>query len=163
MGMEDFLLSDRDVQDARAALLKYYSSETIAHGAYLISLAVGFFGFVQLLPLFETIEALQRALLLGFFFSIFLGLVVHILGRTFFWGYLSSEALWATPLKESEVTIEGRTSATLLIRLHQACGGRVKQKHKVWGQFYYTIRLWELELWVIFFVLSFLFWYLPSL
>jgi len=156
------LFSDRDVQDARAALLKYYSSETIAHGAYLISLAVGFFGFMQLLPLFEPIEALQRALLLGFFLSIFFGLVVHILGRTFFWGYLSSEVLWTTPLKESEIKVEEGTGATLHVRLHQACSCRVRQKYKVWGQFY-TIRLWELELWVILFVLSFLFWYLSSL
>ena len=48
--MEELRLSVRDKQDARMALLRYYSSECIAHGVYLLALAVAFLGFVEFTP-----------------------------------------------------------------------------------------------------------------
>jgi len=160
--MEDFSLSQRDIQNARTALLEHYSSQITAHGTYLITLLVGFFSFVQALPFFQTLETLPRDFLRGFFLSIFLFLGVYLLGRTLLWGYLASAILRVTPKKESEIKIEEGGSATLLTRLHLACIDHVIQKHKDLWQFYMN-RYRELELWVILFVVSILFWLLSDL
>ncbi|MDH5389728.1 MAG: hypothetical protein OEX10_01050 [Candidatus Bathyarchaeota archaeon] len=48
--MEELRLGVKDKQDARMALLRYYSSECVAHGAYLVALAVTFLGFFEFTP-----------------------------------------------------------------------------------------------------------------
>jgi len=42
MAMEELRLSAKDKQDARMALLNYYSSECIAHSIYLLTLTIAF-------------------------------------------------------------------------------------------------------------------------
>jgi len=149
--MVEFLSDSKDLDNARAALLKYYSSECMAHGTYIITVAIGLFGFVQVLPVIMPLEILQRVVLLGLISSILATLTVHILGRALFWGYLASEILRVVPKKESEIKSEEGTTATSLQLLHQACAEHVRRKHRIIGEFH-RARIWEIELWLIFFI-----------
>ena len=150
--MEEFTLTPRDRQDARIALLKYYSSECVAHGAYLIALAVGFFGLVQVASLLTSVDfllftpELAGGIVASLMLSIFIVLIIYILGRTFFWGYLRTVVLNVKPKEESEVEFEAkRTTVTFIQRLHVACVDYVREKHR-WSTKISTLRISTLAL-----------------
>ncbi|MDH5437274.1 MAG: hypothetical protein OEX76_00045 [Candidatus Bathyarchaeota archaeon] len=156
--MEELTLTPKDKQDARIALLKYYSSECVAHGAYLIALAVGFFGLVQVASLITSVDFLSFTELAGgiianLMLSIFIVLIIYILGRTFFWGYLRTVVLNVKPKEESEVEFEAkRTTVTFIQRLHVACFEYVREKHK-WSTKINTLKISTLALiWFYLFV-----------
>ena len=167
--MEEFRLTAKDKQDARMALLRRYSSECIAHGVYLVALAVGFFGLVEATPhilkfatsvAFPTLsEELVSSTILSLMVSVFIVLVVYVLGRTIFWGYLTSAILDVKPKGGSGVKSEpGRTTVTFLRQLHEACLDYVGKKHGVWARFYglrggYLALMW-LDLFVAFLIIS---------
>ncbi len=160
--MVDFFSDSRDLDNARAALLKYYSSQCVAHGAYIIGIAIGLLAFIWALPHFWSVEIFSRVVLLGLVSSILLTLAIHIVGRTYFWSYLASVVLHVVPKKEGEIRIEEGTAATSLLLLHQACFEHVRRKHKIAGAFY-TARMWEIELWLVFFIVLLLIWLILSL
>jgi len=155
--MVEFLSDSKDFDNARAALLKYYSSECMVHGTYIITIAIGLFGFVQVLPFIMPLEILKRVVLLGLISSILATLTIHILGRTFLWGYLASEILRVVPKKESEIKTAEGTTVTSLQLLHQACTEYVRRRHRIIGEFS-SARIWEIELWFIFFIGFSLIW-----
>jgi hypothetical protein len=158
--MVDFFSDSKDLEDARAVLLKHYSSECVIHGAYIIAIAVGLLSFIGVLPYFWSITLFTRIAMLALISSILLTLAIHILGRALFWSYVASAVIRVAPKKESE--IEEGTTATFLWLLHQACTDYVRKKHKIAGAFY-TLRMWEIELWFIFFIGFLLGWLIPSL
>jgi hypothetical protein len=173
--MEELRLSVKDKQDARMALLSYYSSEGIAHGAYLVALAVGFLGFVEAGPhilgfatsvLSPTLpEEFVRRIILGLMASGFIVLVVYVLGRTVIWGYLRSAVLNVKPKEGDEVKLEQGTTATFMQQLHEACLDYVKKKHETWSKFRglkveYLTLIW-LGLFVVFLVISVILLYVP--
>lgn len=160
--MVDFFSDLQDLDKARAVLLRYYSSQCVAHGAYIITVAVGLLAFIWALPHFWSVEILSRIVLLGLISSILLTLAIHIVGRTYFWSYLASVVLRVVPKKEGEIRIEEGTAATSLLLLHQACFEYVRRKHKIAGAFY-TARIWEIELWLILFIGFLLIWLILSL
>jgi len=160
--MVDFWRDSKDLDSVRTALQKYYSSEYIAHGEYIISVAIGLLGFVVALPYIWSLELFTRVVLLGLISSILLTLTIHILGRTLFWSYLASAVLLVVPKKESEIRIENGTTVTSLLLLHQACTEYVRRKHKLIGEFY-SLRIWEIELWLILFIAFSLIWLALSL
>ena len=161
--MEELTLTPKDKQDARIALLKYYSSECVAHGAYLVALAVGFFGLVEVTPLILRFVAsvdfipftleLARGIVASLILSVFIVLIIYILGRTFFWSYLTTAVLNVKPKEESEVEYESeRTTVTFVQRLHVACVDYVREKHR-WSATFHTLRISTLALiWFYLFV-----------
>lgn len=154
--MEELVLTARDKQDARMALLKYYSSECVAHGAYLVAMAVGFFGLVAVIPRILSFVAsvdslpftpeLAGGIVASLILSIFIVLIIYVLGRTFFWCYLTTAILNVKPKEESEVEYEaGKTTVTFIQRLHVACVDYVGEKHK-WAATIHTLRISTLAL-----------------
>ena len=166
--MEELRLSVKDKQDARMALLSYYSSECIAHGAYLVALAIGFLGLVEASPhilefatrvVSPTLpEELARRTVLSLMASGFIVLVVYVLVRAVVWGYLRSAIVNVKPKEESEVKFEPETTVTFMQQLHEACFDYVKKKHAMWTKFYglrarYLALIW-LDLFVVFLIIS---------
>jgi len=167
--MEELRLSSKDKQDARMALLRYYSSECVAHGAYLLALTVAFLGFVEFTPhilepvtsvVFPTLsEELVRGIVLSLMSSGFIVLTVYILGRIIVWTYLRSAILSVRPKGGSGVAYDPeRTTITFLQQLHEACVDYVKKKHGFWGQFYglkarHLALIW-LDLSIVFLIIS---------
>jgi len=173
--MEELRLSAKDKQDARMALLSYYSSECIAHGAYLVALAVGFLGLVEATPhilefatsvVSPTLsEEFVIRLILGLMASGFIVLVVYVLGRAVVLGYLRSAILNVKPKEGSGVEFEPGTTVTFMQQLHEACLDYVKGKHGIWTKFYelkvgYLALIW-LNLFVVFLIISVILLYVP--
>jgi len=168
-------LTPRDKQDARIALLKYYSLECVAHSAYLVALAVGFFGFAEATPLILEFVAsvtflsfapeLAGGIVVSLILSVFIVLIIYMLGRTFFWGYLTTAILNVKPKEESEVECESeRTTVTFIQRLHLACVDYIRDKHR-WSVPFDAWRksTWALiwfYLFVVFTIISLLFYIL---
>ncbi|KPV63586.1 MAG: hypothetical protein AOA66_0718 [Candidatus Bathyarchaeota archaeon BA2] len=166
--MEELRLSVKDKQDARMALLSYYSSECIAHGAYLVALAVGFLGLVEATPhilefatrVFSPTlpEELARRIILGLMASGFIVLVIYVLGRAVFWGYLRSAILNVKPKEGSRVEFKPGTTVTFMQQLHEACFDHAKNKHRIWTKIYglragHLALIW-LDLFILFLIIS---------
>lgn len=167
--MEEFRLTPQDKQDTRTALLKYYSSKCVAHGAYLVAIAVAFYGFIKFIPfiLDSTINItvlpltseLMKSIIVSLTLSGFIVLIVYVLGRTFFWSYLTTAILNVKPKEKNEVEHESeRTTVTFLQQLHIACLDYVESKHKVSAKIYklgsgYLALIW-IDLSVIFIIVS---------
>jgi len=166
--MEELRLSVKDKQDARMALLSYYSSECIAHGAYLVALAVGFLGLVEAAPhilKFATnvfsptlSEEFVRRIVLDLMASGFIVLVVYAVDRAVVWGYLRSAIINVKPKGENGVEFEPGTTLTFMQQLHEACLDHVKRRHGIWTKFYglrgeYLALVW-LNLFVVFLIIS---------
>lgn len=143
----------RDEQDARTALLRYYSSECVAHGAYILTIALGIYGLFEVLPNLSTVQIKNVIMSLGL--SAFFALGITIVGRLFFWGYLASAVLRVKP--SQKVILEEGTTVTLLDRLHKACSEYVKKKHKLTGLFSTTNPLLLL---LFFFILLFILYFI---
>jgi len=160
--MVDFLHGSNDLDSARTVLLKYYSSQCRTHVLYIISIALGLLAFIWSLPYFWPVAIFIRIIWLGLISSILVTLTIHILGRTLFWSQMASAVLRVAPKKEGEVKTEEGTTATSLLLLHQACFEHVRRKHKIAGTFY-SARIWEIELWLIFFTIFLLIWLISNL
>jgi hypothetical protein len=172
--MEELRLSVKDKQDARIALLRYYSSECVAHSAYLIALAITLLAFVELTPyilefatnfVFPTLpKESVTIIILSLVASSFIISFVYVLGRTIVWSYMRSAILGVKP-KETEVTYDpDRTTLTFLLQLHEGCLDYVKKKHGFWRRFYglrtrHLALVW-VDLFILFLIASFLSLYL---
>ena len=166
--MEELRLSVRDKQDARVALLSYYSSECIAHGAYLVALAVGFLGLVEAAPyilefavgVFSPVlpGGFVGRVVLGLVVSGFVVLVVYVFCRVVVWGYLRSAIVNVRPKGGGEVESGPGTIVTFMQQLHGACLDYVRGKHGLWMRVYglrvrYLALVW-VDLFVVFLVVS---------
>lgn len=145
--MEELRLGVKDKQNARMALLRYYSSECMAHGAYLLALAVAFLGFVEATPyalefvtsVFSSTlsEKFVTGIILSSMVSGLIFLAVYVLGRIVVWGYLRSAILKVKPKTGSEVMYDWeRITVTFMLQLHVACLDYVKKRHGIWAEFY---------------------------
>ncbi len=173
--MEEFRLTPQDKQNARTALLKYYSTKCLAHGAYLVAIAVAFYGFVKFIPfiLDPTINItippltteLTKSIIVSLTLSGLIVLIVYVLGRTFFWSYLTTAILNVKPKEKHEVEHEPeRTTVTFLQQLHITCFDYVERKHKISAKIYklgfgYLALIW-IDLSVIFIIFSLILLYL---
>jgi len=162
--MEELTLTSENKQDARIALLKYYSSECVAHGVYLIAISLGFLSLTEIDSIPFTSE-LVRSIVASLLLSLFIVLLVYTLGRTFFWSYLRTTILSVKPKEENAVKYEvDKTTVTFVQRLHLACVDYVKEKHS-WSATVYTLKNSSLALvwfylFVIFTIVSILLLYL---
>jgi len=154
--MEELTLTAKDKQDARIALLGYYSSECMTHSAYLVAIAIGLFGLVEATPLIlgfatsvgflSSTPELTTSIIASLILSVFIVLIIYILGRTFFWGYLTTAILNVKAKEESEVECEAeRTTVTFIQRLHLACVDYVREKHR-WSAPFNT---WKKGTWAL--------------
>jgi hypothetical protein len=117
-------------QDARDCLLKYYNSEGIAHGSYVLSVAVGFFAFVQaiqyipeisvstIIPIFENSI---KDLIIFSILSTFVTFGLYLFARTVYWGVLSGYALHVPPMSYEEAHRRDPAATNLIHRLNVAC------------------------------------------
>lgn len=151
--MEDFTLNSKNKQDARIALLKYYSSECVAHGAYLVAISIGFLSLTEVDSIPFTSE-LVRSIVTSLLLSLFIVLLVYTLGRAFFWSYLRTTILSVRPKEENAVKFEAdKTIVTFVQRLHLACVDYVKEKHS-WSATVYALKNSTLALaWFYIFVM----------
>jgi len=94
------------------ALLRYYNSQTMTHGGYLIGL---FIGFLTLVSRFSLIggSIIEHLVLFMFSWGFFV-LAMYILGRTLLWGQLASKVLNAKLGSPEENT----TEETTIYQLH---------------------------------------------
>lgn len=137
--MEEFLLTPKDKQDARIGLLKYYSSQYLAHSVYIAAIAFGFFGLVEFARsiAFPLLSELSKSIGFSFMLSGFVVLVIYVLGRALFWGYLRAAVINVKPKKENEVTrVSERTTVTFMQQLHVACVDYVKDRHRTCARFF---------------------------
>jgi len=162
IAMVDFLYGSKDSDSDRAVLIKYYSSQCTAHGAYLVAITIGLLSFIDVLPYFSSVAVFTRIVLLVLISSILLMLTIHILGRTLFWSHMASAIIRTAPKREGEIKTEEGTTATSLFLLHHACNEYVRRKHKIAGAFH-TARMWEMELWFILFISFLLGWLILNL
>lgn len=116
-------MSKSDLNEAnRRALLRYYNSQTMTHGGYLIALVIG---IITMLSRWTTFADDHRMwLLFIFILSLLLALGVNVSGRTFFWGNLSSEIIM------TKVDVE-----TTISKLHRKTSERVVETHWLTSHF----------------------------
>jgi hypothetical protein len=111
--------SEGDDLRARDILLKYYSSECTIHGAYILTVAIGVFAFLQVTkPMNEFVA------IIPFVLSGFVTISVYILAKTIFWGTIASAVTHVREItvEEAEKGInKDRDKITFLLRLHRAC------------------------------------------
>ena len=173
--MEEFRLTPQDKQNARTALLKYYSSKCVAHGAYLVAIAVAFYGFVKFVPfildsttnitVIVLTPEVTKSIIVSLTLSGFVTLIIYVLGRTFFWSYLTAAILNVKPKEKNEVEHESPwTTVTFLQQLHIACYDYVESKHKISAKIYklgleHLALIW-IDLSVIFIIVSLIMLYL---
>jgi hypothetical protein len=160
--MEELRLSVEDKQDARIALLSYYSSECIAHGAYLVALSIVFLGLVEVASCTLEIavnmispslsEQLVRSIISGLMTSGFIVLVFYVLGRAVVWSYLRSAIVDVKPKGENELKFEPETTTTFMRQLHEASLDYVKKKHRTWIKFYELRARYMALIWLALFV-----------
>ena len=116
-------------QDARDCLLKYYSSEGVSHGSYVLSVAIGFFAFIQAIPYIPEISVSTIPIIENSFkesisiciFSTFITLGLYLLARTLYWGVLSGYALHVPPISYQEAYRCDPSATNIIHRLNQAC------------------------------------------
>lgn len=147
-------------QDARIALLSYYSSECRTHGEYLIAMALLFIGTSELYYRLQT-SLITNIIFSGILSLIFTG-IVYLVGRILYWRHLTSKVIFV-PYDQ----VEGRT---LLFRLEKACGKylrredpfkeyRKKDPQRYSEKFaskFYTLRWnWLFRIWIIFWIIGF--------
>jgi hypothetical protein len=137
----------KEAQNARIALLRYYSSGCRAHGAYILTSVLAIFGFFGFLPAIGHLDELVKTSIAALALSGFSTALIHFMGRSLFWGYLASNIINVKPLSyelaadylKREV---GVASNTYLGRLHFACSDYVRKKYAIVGKFHSLKNRW---------------------
>jgi hypothetical protein len=119
-----FYFDDSDEIGTRNSLVKYYSSESITHGTFILTTVIGLFAFFQAKKELETMltmipPKILSSLVLGFLLS----LLVYFTIKAIFWGTISSYALHVLPKKSEEIP------GNALYRLHVSCLCYFKKHH----------------------------------
>jgi hypothetical protein len=113
---------------ARDILLKYYSSECTIHGAYILTIAIGVFTFLQL-----TKPMNQFFIPISFGLSAFATIGIYLMARTIFWGTLVSAVTHIRELSVADAEkgiTKDRDKINYLLRLHRACVNHFTDNNK---------------------------------
>ena len=156
-------IDEEDPEEDRRALLKYYSSQSSQHTAYILTLTVGFFTFVQALQYVKLVDISRNifiAIVLSGFFTVFW----YLLLRTIFWGTLSSLACYhrSIPIEDYCKRVayaynRNIVCITNLQRLNYECIDGYKRDHRF---LYYAMKpklcalLWVIASVIAYFLLS---------
>ena len=152
--------NDKDEQDARIALLTHYSRVLVSHGVYILTVVLGILGLFEVLPNLSpasiTIGNQEiisvRNLIMSIGLSVLIALKINLIGRLFFWSYMTDAVSRVKPIKEIE--IKKGTTGTLLYQLDRACYNYVKLEHPVLVPFSsYWRFLWIIVISTILFIL----------
>ena len=111
-------MNEEPEQEARIALLQYYSSKCTAHGTNILAIVIAFFAWVQAQSILPFPEYFHNWLN-GYIFAGFLVLSVHQAIRLFVWGKLTNLALW--------VPFSGEMEKTRLHRLNDGCFEKLRR------------------------------------
>ena len=139
-----FFFENPHEQDARDCLLKYYSSEGVAHGSYVLSVAIGFFAFIQAVQyipeiyvstVIPLIENSIKDVLIFFILSTFIAFGLYLFARTVYWGVLSGYALHVPPVSYQEAERRDPSGTNLIHRLNWACIENFRKHHSDLNQF----------------------------
>lgn len=140
---------DDEERNARGNLLRYYTDECLAHGAYLLTIAIAFFTFAQILPDLKFQSPDIRALFISLILSLLFTIGVHILCRLIFWGSMTALVLWYPSMSKmdflekvlrgfSEIKTrykEDPLTSLLMARLHWSCSFYYAKHHWFLGNF----------------------------
>lgn len=125
--------SEENDQKERATLLKYYFSECTIHGSYILTVAIGFFAFIQIIEFIqENVIFPEMFVILAF--SLFITISIYLLARTFFWGILASLALHIreVSVEEAKKGMDLKLQKiSLMFRIHQGCTDFFKKSHQL--------------------------------
>ena len=136
--MDNLLYSEKEKREAREALLKYYYSECVAHGTYILTVAIGIFAFIQVLPYLKFQWEILQEFITSLVLTIFLLIGVYFFARIILWATLATTIFWIKPLdcKEAEQYFprnQKNYNLTLLLRFHLASGVSFKERRKLWS------------------------------
>jgi hypothetical protein len=121
-----FYLEDLNEIEIRTSLMKYYSSESMTHGAFILTATIGLFTFFQAKnELVKTITIVHPKTLTSLVLGFLLSLLFYFMIRTIFWSAISSYALHVLPKKSEDLPLNA------LYRLHKSCLDLFKQHHPV--------------------------------
>jgi hypothetical protein len=111
-------------QKARAALLKYYSSESTVHGGFILTVAIGAFASFQIVTDILNTSP-YREVLINAILGFFLTASIYLVARTLFWGTMTSYVLHVRELTVAEMSTkmvnDELDKVTYLLRLDAAC------------------------------------------
>jgi hypothetical protein len=146
-----FMLFDdeREEVKARDSLLRHYSSECLAHGAYILSFLVVLFTFLAALDRISFPTSLVRNVSIIMVLSVILTGLSYSIGRLFFWSNLTAIVV-DTPIfteNEAKSYLERRRgisrkeidtfySINTLSRLSYACNDRIRCRGSSWVKFF---------------------------
>lgn len=108
------------VEASRRALLRYYNSQTMTHGGYIITVVVGFLALISQWKTFAG-SLISWNVIFLFIISLLASLGIHLFERIMYWGYLSNGVLRAKLGAKSEETI--------MLQLHEKTGNYVRDNH----------------------------------
>lgn len=126
----------------RGDLLKSYSEECLTHGTYLLTTIIALFTLLQVLPSISfskdttynklLISALSNSSLI--FFST---IGTFLIGRLFYWAWMTSSIFWTKPLNDQEAQFffnergnRDHLEDNRFGRLHEACFRSVRRTHR---------------------------------
>ncbi len=93
---------DKEEQQVRDNLVRYYSSCSASHGSYILAVALGVFTFIQTItPMKDFLmnnDLFNVYLNLSSGFSLFISIGSYLLLRSLFWGSMTFAAHYATPM-----------------------------------------------------------------
>lgn len=109
------------VEASRRALLRYYNSQSMTHGGYIIALVIGFITVASRWVDFIG-NPLMSVLFLVILFLLFPFLTIYLVGRTLLYGYLASGVLVANYLSHTN-------PSTIINQLHLSSVQWVDVRH----------------------------------
>jgi hypothetical protein len=114
-------LGNTEEQNVRLHLLRYYSTECLTHGTYLLSFLVVLASVIAFtLDRFLALQGWVKWFIVASIGEVFLFSFVYIFGRTLWWAYLINGVLRVKPISPKKLSLEPETKATLLLRIHKA-------------------------------------------
>jgi hypothetical protein len=135
--MNYFLDSEENEQQARDSLLKYYSSESLAHGTYILAVAIGVFTFLQTIPVAnDNIHGIWLSGYITLMTCSFAYVGAYFFVRTLFWGILTSAAMEAMPMSHADLAKHPDSKSDkeyfpIIVRIHYRCIEEFRQHHRV--------------------------------
>lgn len=151
--MSYFLVDRKKIQAARISLNKFYGEECMAHGAYLVAIAIGLFTFIQAIPKIEFGIEIVNTTFVRSVLATFAVVGIYALARIIYWGSLANAILWVKPIDEEKVKemlevelCSEEAEITILHRLHCGATSYIRNHGLFWRHFY---SLKSKELWVL--------------
>jgi hypothetical protein len=132
--MIDLPSGSQEELDARNSLLKYYYTECMAHGAYILTATIGIFGLIQAFSYIQFQNEFVKQVIFIVAVGGLIGLNIYFIFRSLRWAHFANSILWVKPIdyqkeaKAFECKLS-ETRLTMMIRLHDACRNSVVKFH----------------------------------